>query len=238
MKRREFLLAGSAAILCPTLSSAQQEMEAFDVVVIGAGGAGLSAAIVAKDAGANVLVLEKMAMIGGNTQLAAGGMNAAETALQKKHGVEDSWRRMYEDTMTGGQNRNQPELVELMCKGSADAVGWLTELGARIEVLKSGGGASVDRSHSPPGGAAFGPYIMRILHAAAQKRQVPIRKNTKVVALLQRTDGGVRGVVVQDRRGALANIAARAVVIASVSTLIIDYFLTDVLFALFRTGPG
>ena len=112
MHRREFLLAGSAAMLWPAPAFAQQARDTVDIVIIGAGGAGLSAAIVAKDAGASVLVLEKMPLIGGNTQLAAGGMNAAETPLQAANGVKDEWRWMYEDTMKGGGDRNQTELVE------------------------------------------------------------------------------------------------------------------------------
>ena len=53
--------------------------EGFDVVVVGSGGAGLSSAITAKESGATVVVLEKMAYIGGNSNFASGGMNAAGT---------------------------------------------------------------------------------------------------------------------------------------------------------------
>ena len=87
----EVLLTGSAALLLPTPPSAQERHDAVDVVVIGAGGAGLSAAIIAADAGAKVLVLEKMPLIGGNTQLAAGGMNAAFTPMQAAKGIRDEY---------------------------------------------------------------------------------------------------------------------------------------------------
>jgi len=108
MKRRSFLLMGSAAMLWSPSMFAQERRERVDVVVIGAGGAGLAAAIVAADAGASVIVLEKMPIVGGNTQLAAGGMNAAGTRVQSGKGIKDEWRWMYEDTMKGGRNRNQP----------------------------------------------------------------------------------------------------------------------------------
>jgi fumarate reductase flavoprotein subunit len=216
MQRREFLLSGSAAMLWSTSLFAQQRRDTVDVVVIGSGGAGLSAAITAADAGAKVLVLEKMPIIGGNTQLAAGGMNAAETKIQEAKGIKDDWRVMYEDTMKGGHDRNQPELVEIMTKGSAAAVGWLTDLGVKFSPsVHFSGGARIERSHEPDGGGAFGTYVTRILFDNVVKRQVEIRKNSKVVEILQRPDGAVRGVVVQDRRGQLYTVETRAIVVAS-----------------------
>ena len=83
-----------------------------DVVVVGGGGAGLSAAIAAKEKGANVILLEKMLMLGGNTNYATAGINAANTDLQKKLGIEDSAELFYNDTMKGGKNKNNPELVK------------------------------------------------------------------------------------------------------------------------------
>ena len=76
-----------------------------DIVVVGGGGAGLTAAIAAKEKGANVILLEKMAMLGGNTNYATGGINAANTSLQKKLGIEDSEELFYNDTMKGGKNK-------------------------------------------------------------------------------------------------------------------------------------
>ena len=107
MKRRTVLGMGMAVMVAPLPVFAARSTESFDVIVVGAGGAGLSAAIAAFDAGARVLVLEKMPVVGGNTQLAAGGMNAANTPTQAAKGVKDSWESMYEDTMKGGRQRNQ-----------------------------------------------------------------------------------------------------------------------------------
>ena len=80
-----------------------------DVVVIGSGGAGLSAAVTLHDAGKKVIVLEKMAMVGGNTLRAEGGFNAAETAQQKRDGIPDTIEQFIADTMKGGHNINDPE---------------------------------------------------------------------------------------------------------------------------------
>ena len=70
-----------------------------DIAVIGAGGAGLSAAVEAAQLGASVVVVEKMPAVGGNTLRASGGFNAAGTALQRIRGIEDSEEIAYYDTM-------------------------------------------------------------------------------------------------------------------------------------------
>ncbi len=108
MERRSFLLMGSVAMLSPLPAFARGN-EQFDVVVIGAGGAGLSAAIAAADAGARVVVLEKMPIIGGNTRLAAGGMNVARhgRAGDQRHQRRLEWRWMT-TTMKGGGDRDRP----------------------------------------------------------------------------------------------------------------------------------
>ncbi|GAB7198127.1 hypothetical protein OS31_48300 [Dickeya oryzae] len=81
------------------------EMNCYDVVVIGSGGAGLAAAIQACDDGARVLIVEKMSSIGGNTIKASVGMNAAGTRFQKMRGIVDDKQRFYEETLKGGKQK-------------------------------------------------------------------------------------------------------------------------------------
>ena len=85
-----------------------------DVVVIGGGGAGLTSAIAAYEKGASVILIEKTELLGGNTNYATAGLNAAGTSVQKKLGVEDSAELFYEDTMKGGKNRNNKALVKVL----------------------------------------------------------------------------------------------------------------------------
>lgn len=106
-----------------------QAAQHADVVVIGAGGAGMAAAVTAHDLGAKVIVLEKMPFVGGNTVRATGGINAAETPQQAKLGIKDSIEQMYKDTMKGGHNKNNPELVKVLAQNSNAAVQWLIKLG-------------------------------------------------------------------------------------------------------------
>ena len=64
--------------------------KSYDVIIVGSGGAGMTAAIEAKDAGMNPVILEKMPMAGGNTSKASAGLNASETSVEKSQGVTDS----------------------------------------------------------------------------------------------------------------------------------------------------
>ena len=134
-----------------------------DVAVIGAGGAGLSAAVEATNLGAKVVVIEKMAMVGGNTIRAAGGLNAASTALQAAKGTKDSVEIAFYDTMKGGHWKNDPELVRTLVSGAASSVEWLLALGGdlRDDGLKEG--ASQPRTDRPTGGAIVGTEVIRTI---------------------------------------------------------------------------
>ncbi|MGL5624496.1 FAD-dependent oxidoreductase, partial [Cetobacterium sp.] len=103
-----------------------------DVVVVGGGGAGLAAAIAAKENGARVILLEKMPMVGGNTNYATGGINAADTSVQKKLGIEDSAELYYNDTMKGGKNLNDVSLVKKLTQESKYAIDWLISKGTDL----------------------------------------------------------------------------------------------------------
>jgi fumarate reductase flavoprotein subunit len=186
-----------------------------DVVVIGAGAAGMTAAITAHDTGAKVIVLEKQPITGGNSMLAAGGMNAAETKYQKEKGIKDSVDLMIEDTMKGGNNLNDPELVKILARNSAGSVDWLTSLGADLSNVGRMAGASVDRRHGPKGGAAVGANIADTLKKNAADRKIDLRVNSKVVKILEDGKGTVTGVQVEGKHRGLYTINAKAVVLTS-----------------------
>ena len=101
--------------------------EQTDVVIIGSGLAGLSAAIEANQAGASVIVFEKMNLTGGNTRIADGAVAAPNNYLQKKLGIEDSPELLYEDMMRAGLGLNHPDLVNVMAQKAAEAIDWTRE---------------------------------------------------------------------------------------------------------------
>ena len=164
-----------------------------DIIVIGAGGAGMSAAVQAYQAGAsNIVVIEKMPMTGGNTVRATGGMNAAGTPYQEEG--DDNADLMFEDTMRGGGYLNDEALVRIMADESAAAVAWLNDLGAGITRVGRAGGASAARAHGPADGAAVGPAVTLTLTQELRDLGIPVMLNTTVTEILL-TDGSVSGVV-------------------------------------------
>lgn len=210
MKIKQTLLAATLCVAC-----AGAFAEGFDVVVIGSGGAGLSAAIMAKEAGASVVVLEKMPYLGGNTNFASGGMNAAGTKQQLAAGVtEDSPQRFYDDTMKGGHNLNNPALLKTLTENAKYAEEWLVDLGANFCFRKGrGGGQSIARSHGPCDGSPVGPEVLRVLLKRAAADNIDIRKSNQVVDISMK-DGKVTGVVVKTPKGE-ESIDAKAVVLAT-----------------------
>ena len=190
-------------------------VEKTDIIVIGAGAAGFTSAITAHDGGAKVILLEKQPITGGNSALSAGGMNATETAFQKKKGIKDSVDVMIQDTMKGGGNHNNPELVRILATQSASSVDWLTSIGADISDIGQMAGATNYRTHRPTGGAAVGAHITKVLKKNAADRKIDVRVNSKVLKLVEDGKGKVIGVVVEGKHSGTYTILAKAVVMAA-----------------------
>ena len=160
-----------------------------DVLIIGAGGAGLTAAVRAHQEGANVLVLEKMPMVGGNSLKASGGMNCAGTKFQEAAGITDSGvQEFIEDTMNGGHQLNDLALVTTMAENSASAVEWLESIGAPLPMVAATGGTTHKYLHSPEDGSPVGVYLVAKLSEEAEKQGIEILLNTTATELLM--DGG------------------------------------------------
>lgn len=188
-----------------------------DIVVVGAGGAGLSAAVAAaeSDGNLNIVVLEKQGIIGGNTNYSTGGINAAETDVQKALGIVDSKDLFYDDIMRGGKYENVPSLVRNLVELAPVTISWLTDLGTDLSDVGLMGGSSVKRTHRPKGGTAIGPHLMMVLKAATNKDNIEIRTSNKVTGLLSGVDGRVTGVKVQNSDGSSYKLTSKAVIIAT-----------------------
>lgn len=181
---------------------AQAQGETYDVVVIGAGGAGLSAAIEAKGAGASVVVLEKMSYIGGNTLISGGELNAPETWIQEKLGIKDSIASYKEDTLKGGDYVADEALVDVLANNARAAMEWLRDevnVSFKEDYLMQFGGHSVPRAAYPQGGS--GDELISKLGAKAKALDIPIKLQTKAEELLTDDTGRVVGVKAVDQNG-------------------------------------
>lgn len=185
-----------------------------DIVIIGTGGAGLSAAIEATNQGAKVIVVEKNAFMGGNTNYATGGMNAANTKYQQDKGIEDSPELYFEDTMKGGHDKNDPSLLKVLTEKSAETVYWLEELGAKLSDIGRSGGQSVDRIHKGPEGMPIGTHLMDVFADQVEKLNIDVRLNTKAIEILAEGNKAT-GIKVENKDGNTYNINAKAVIVAS-----------------------
>ncbi len=188
--------------------------KAYDVVVVGSGGAGLAAAIQAHDLGASVVVVEKMPVIGGNTNKASAGMNAAETKFQKLKGIVDSKDLFYKETLTGGKNKNNPELLRYFVENAPDAIDWLDNNGIELSGITTTGGMSIDRTHRPASGAAVGGFLISGLQKNINRRGIEVMLDTNVTEILTENHKVV-GVKVSEEDGSVQTIKAKAVIIAT-----------------------
>ena len=197
-----------------TATVAKQEDLSTDIVIIGAGGAGMSAAVEAATAGKKVIIVEKMPIVGGNTTRATGGMNAAETSIQAAAGITDTKEIFYNDTMKGGKEKNDPALLQTMVDNAAAAVDWINELGGDLKRVTLSGGATNPRIHTPVDGSAVGPVVVKVLSAKLEALKVEIMLNTEATKILTK-DGAAVGIEAKDENGNPFKIEAKAVIIAT-----------------------
>ena len=192
------------------------KVEKTDLLIVGSGAAGFTASMAAREAGVkNLIMIEKMAVPGGNSQLAAGGMNAAGTKFQKRAGIEDNPQLMFDDTMKGGKNVSNPDLVRVLADKSNESIEWLDKHGATLSHVGQGGGSSAARMHGPAGGAFVGPYLSKFFRDEAAKSNLDLRLNTKLVKLIKGTNGEIIGALVKGKHTGIYQIDAKAVILAT-----------------------
>ncbi|GAA2372121.1 FAD-dependent oxidoreductase [Dactylosporangium salmoneum] len=181
----------------------------FDVAIIGSGIAGLSAAVAAAQAGAQVLLAESEARIGGSSRLSTGIMMGAGTRMQRAQGITDSPDALFQDYMTANHWDVEIGAVRRLADECGPAIEWLADGGLefRPEILFAGGEA-VPRGHSPVG---EGEAIVRTLTAMAKRTgRVEVALGRRVDRLLTDGRGAVCGIAAGDDE-----LTAAAVILAS-----------------------
>ncbi|MBX3030250.1 MAG: FAD-dependent oxidoreductase [Chloroflexi bacterium] len=181
--------------------------DTWDVIVIGAGGCGLMAALAAADSGARVLVLEKTDAPGGGTALSSRGIRAAGSSLQKAAGIQDDPSLWAADILARNGGTSDPEQVRTLTEVSGsmvDFVDRVTDL--EFELGRFVFGHNVQRSHSWGDHQTITDYLYR---AAAKDDRIRFRFETPVLDLWCGEDGSVQGVVTHAGR-----LAARVTILA------------------------
>ncbi len=194
-----------------------------DVVVIGAGGAGLAAAASAKQHGAEVIVLEKLAMIGGSTGLSGGGISATGTKFQEAEGIEDtkeSWMKLWKERQaTSNPNGKYPDYaaVDKFMDEAVITTEWLVDyVGHEYVSIQGFGLDPVRRLHfafsdkSTKGGTT----LVKSVESFILGKDVKILTETPATELITDNEGNVIGVIAEGKDGKI-KINAKKVILAA-----------------------
>lgn len=194
-----------------------------EVVVVGGGAAGLSAALEAVNNGAKVMLVEKLAMTGGSTARSGGKVQAAGTDIQKSHGVEDNADLYYNHLMTVGENKIDPVKTRLIADNSLADFNWLVENGVEfsknIEQLHEkyrpirGHYVSVQDGKVEQDG--HGWAITQPLEKKARENGVEILLETPAKKLIIDNNGTVTGIECENSAGDTVIVNAKAVILAT-----------------------
>ena len=212
--RRTLLVAG-LALGCTRLTAAPGDTEEqFDVVVVGGGIGGLSAALSAAEQNARVVLLEKSGFLGGDTLISGGTFNAVDPERQRPLGIEDSVEFFEKQILESGGGYNDPKVVRVLAEGAGDAIRWLESYGMRfLPELAEIYGSGWVRAHRPAYPRGRG-YILCLTNACLA-HGVKIRMKTRARELLLNTAGRVVGVRVDTEKGSVVFRAEKGVILAS-----------------------
>ncbi len=185
-----------------------------DVLIIGGGGAGASAAIEANAAGADVMIVTKLRIGDANTMMAEGGIQAADKP-------NDSPAIHFVDAFGGGHFAAKRELLSKLVCDAPEAIKWLSELGVEFDkeadgtmVTTHGGGTSRKRMHAAKDYS--GAEIMRTLRDEVFNRNIPVIDFTSAIELILDEEGRAAGAVLMNMETKELSVAkAKTVIIAT-----------------------
>ena len=206
----EALKAVEVAEKTPT----KEETIETDLVIVGGGGAGMAAAIRARELGLDVVLLEKMSFMGGAISISGGNQVVSGSQMQKDLGVtDDSVESMVEDFMANGANLNVPELITLYAANVGETSDWLESIGVTFNLeggLHKLAEYSHDRELAYTGSGAGAAENMRNIIA---DNGAKVLLNTRATELITE-NGAVTGVVADDGE-TVYTVKADAVLLAT-----------------------
>lgn len=222
--RRSLLKGAAAATVLSAMPWSLRKAfaeQAFDMVVIGGGTAGIPAAIFAADRGARVAVIEKAPSVGGTLFVSGGMIAGAGTVFQEARGIKDSPDAHYEDVMRINENTSDPVLTRLWADNGGATINWLAENGFTIDDGQPVTGTMYDHYSiprylwGPENGVSILNVIKPMLERHVAAGRVTVLTEAGAVDLVNDGRGAVTGVVTEDGKGRRSDVRGRKVVIAS-----------------------
>jgi fumarate reductase flavoprotein subunit len=192
----------------------------YDLLVVGAGAAGMPAAIFASLLGARVLVADSADRIGGTFHYSTGQMSAAGTRLQALRGIHDTPDLHYQDVMRISRNTADPALTRLAVDHAADTLHWLLDQGLHVlpdhPIIHFGHAPySIPRTYwAQEEGRAVLAAMLTQYQAAEAAGSIDTWLDTVLESLLQDKSGAVCGASFQ-RKGGTTTVTAGAVILAT-----------------------
>lgn len=186
------------------------------IVIAGGGACGLTAALAARQQGADVLIIEKDATPRGTTSMSQGTMCAAGTQAQKDAGIEDSPEQFFEDVMAKVNGETDPDFVRVITREAAPTIDWLSQkhdIPFAVDRSWRGLGHSIQRLHAPPN--KTGEDLMGRLLQAAERAGADLLTSAEVTDVFADTDGRVHGVRVARPDGTQEDIGCDALILAT-----------------------
>jgi fumarate reductase flavoprotein subunit len=185
------------------------------VVIVGAGAAGLCAALAAHEAGAEVVIFERDSLPRGSTALSAGLIPAAGTRFQRALGISDSAEQFAADIRQKAHHQSNAVITELVARKSGATVEWLADrYGFPFSLVHDFDypGHSVRRMHGLP--SRSGTELVDLLHRAAEQAQITVVCDAAVSGLFSDSEDAVRGIEVTRPDGARDHIGCEALILA------------------------
>ncbi|MBU3672271.1 MAG: FAD-dependent oxidoreductase [Sinobacteraceae bacterium] len=228
VKRRTFIhgglgVAGALSLASVAEESVAKDTNVYDLAVIGAGTAGLPAALFAARRGARVVVFDRADDIGGTLHLANGQISAAGSHTQRAKGIVDSPQQHFEEAMRLSNGRADPNVVRLATLQAPDTVNWLLDSGLKpLPEHPVTGDSPGRKAYDTPRyiwakeeGVAILDVIRPQIAPLVSSGHITLRMRTQVTGLLQDQSGAVTGVRVAQGERAEQRVRARHVLLTS-----------------------
>lgn len=191
-----------------------------DVVVVGAGTTGMSAAIEAAANGASVMLVEKQGIVGGAAARSGGKLMAAGTEYQKKENIEDNPQKMFDYLKSVGGEYVDDEKLMAFCENSLDVFNWMVDMGVQVQDIEPIHSSLKDwRVHNTMGGGGMtdghGGQITVPMYEHYKSMNQGLLYNTTIDTILMNDKNEATGVSGVKKDGSKVTINAKSVIIAT-----------------------